>query len=305
MSNEPISVGGQAVIEGVMMRAPHSLVVAVRTPSGKIEFKKEDLRLLSDRYAILKKPILRGVVALWQSLVWGVKALDFSAQKALKEEEKKDSGALSFFFALVLGIGGAVLLFMVLPLFLTGLLRKVLPIVDQSSLAFNMADGVIRVAVFLVYVIAISAIKDIRRLFQYHGAEHKSIYTFEAGRDLTVANAKGFSMLHPRCGTSFLLMVMVLSILVFSLIPHDSSFWIKGGARLALIPLIAGLSYEFIKYSAKMRGNRIMEGMMAPGLWLQRLTTREPTDEMVEVALAALKEALDMEEVRKSEPWVP
>jgi uncharacterized protein YqhQ len=297
---EPVTVGGQAVIEGVMMRAPRSLVVAVRTPSGKVEVKREALRLLADRFPIFKKPVLRGVIALGQSLKWGVKALDFSANMAIEEEEKSDSGTLSFLFAMILGIAGALLLFVALPLYLTVLLEKVFPVVDQSSLAFNLVDGVLRVAVFLLYILLISLIKDIRRLFQYHGAEHKSIYAFEAGCELTVENARGFSMLHPRCGTSFMLIVMVLSILVFSLIPHESPFWIKGGLRLALIPLIAGLAYELIKFSAKKRGSRFMEILIAPGLWLQRLTTREPTDDMIEVALIALKEAMSLEKMKEA-----
>ncbi len=294
-SETPIMVGGQAVLEGVMMRAPRSLVVAVRTPGGTIEIKRESLRLLSDRYALFKKPVLRGFLALCQSVVWGVKALDFSAKTALEEEKSGESGTLSFVSAMILGIGGAVLLFILLPLGLTTLLDDLFPIVAKSSFAFNTVDGLIRVGVFLLYLIGISAMKDIRRVFQYHGAEHKSIYTYEAGLALTVSNAKRFSMLHPRCGTSFLLIVMVLSIFVFSLIPHQSPFWVKGGVRLALIPLIAGLSYEFIRYSAKAREGNMIRFLVAPGLWLQRLTTREPTDDMVEVALTALREALAME----------
>jgi uncharacterized protein YqhQ len=313
-----INVGGQAVLEGVMMRAPRNMTVAVRVPSGEIVVKKDPLKLMADRYPFLKWPVLRGTVTLFSSLGLGMKALSFSANCQVEAEEKskkeatgpdaakcgpdsKDAKAekplsdlamgATMALSIVLGLG----LFFYLPLLLTQLMKDVLPITQASSIAFNLVDGVIRIAIFIAYIFAISRMKDIRRVFEYHGAEHKTIYAYESGEEVTVANARKYSTLHPRCGTSFLLIVMVLSILVFSLIPKASPFYIKAASRLVLIPVIAGLSYEFIKFSAKKRGSRIMAALIAPGLWLQKLTTREPDDEQIEVAVRALMEAVQME----------
>jgi uncharacterized protein YqhQ len=186
-------------------------------------------------------------------------------------------------------------LFLGLPLLLTNLLGMKYGAVTTSSMLFNLTDGVLRVALFLGYVSGISFMKDIRRVFEYHGAEHKAIAAYEAGVELTVANARPYSRIHPRCGTSFLLAVIALSILVFSLIPGAWPLWAKGLSRIVLLPLIAGLGYEFIKYSAKKCGNPVIKGLMQPGLWLQRLTTREPSDDQIEVALRSLTEALAME----------
>lgn len=178
-------------------------------------------------------------------------------------------------------------------------MKDVMPITQSSSLMFNLVDGVIRIGMFLLYILAISRMKDIRRVFEYHGAEHKAIYAYEAGGDLTVERARGYSTLHPRCGTSFLLIVMVLSILVFSFIPKWAPFYVKALSRLVLIPVIAGLSYEFIKFSAKKKDNALIKALVQPGLWLQKLTTKEPSDDQLEVALHALKEALAMEDGEK------
>ena len=300
-----VSVGGQAVIEGVMMRAPRSMTVAVRVPSGEIVLKKDPLKLLADRFKFVKWPIIRGTVTLFSSLALGMKALNFSANAALEDESKKDGkpaggksqlSELALAGTMVLSLGLGLLLFFYLPLFLTQLMKNVLPVTQASSLAFNIVDGVIRISLFLAYIIVISRMKDIKRVFEYHGAEHKAIFTHEAGEELTVANARKYSTLHPRCGTSFLLIVMVLSILVFSVVPKDSPFYIKALSRLVFIPVIAGLSYEFIKFSAKKKDNRFISALVRPGLWLQKLTTREPSDDQLEVALKALSEALTMEE---------
>ncbi|MBI5694490.1 MAG: DUF1385 domain-containing protein [Nitrospirae bacterium] len=295
-----MNIGGQAVLEGVMMRAPRSMTVAVRTPSGGIVMKKDPLTLLADRWKFLKWPVLRGTVTLFSSLALGMKALNFSANVAIEEEgDGKDKGKplsdLTLALTMAFSLGFGLLLFFYLPLYLTQLSREILPITEQSSIAFNLVDGVIRIIVFLLYIIGISRMKDIRRVFEYHGAEHKAIYAYEQGGELTVDEARKFSTLHPRCGTSFLIVVMVLSIFVFSLVPKDAPFYMKALSRLVLIPVIAGLSYEFIKYSSKHMGSAFIKATVAPGLWLQRLTTREPSDDQLEVAIHALKEALAME----------
>jgi uncharacterized protein YqhQ len=288
-----INIGGQAVLEGVMMRAPRSLAIAVRRPDGVISVKSETVIPLSERFPIVKLPIVRGAVALFSSLAIGVKALNFSANEALSEgEEKKEelsSWAVGGTMAAAFGFG--ILLFFIMPLYLTKLL---VPLIGASNLAFNLVDGVIRVAVFLLYIIGISRMGDIQRVFQYHGAEHKSIFTFEAGEELVVENVRKYSCLHPRCGTSFLLIVMLVSILVFSLIPKLWPFYLKGGARIVLLPLIAGLSYEVLKWSAKHDGNRLVRLMITPGLALQRLTTREPDDSQIEVAIKSMQVALEL-----------
>ena len=296
-------MGGQAVIEGVMMRSPTSFAIAVRKPNGEIATLVEPLKMFSERSRLFKLPIVRGVITLISALFLGVRALNFSADMAMEEEEgkdkkeKKETGSLAMGLTVAFSLGLGVLLFFVLPLYLTKLLKTVIPPVGSSEFSFNLVDGAIRVAIFIVYIMGISMMKDIKRVFQYHGAEHKSIYAFEAGEELTVENARKYSSLHPRCGTSFLLTVMLVSILVFSFLSHEMPFWKTALSRLVFIPLIAGLSYEFIRYSGKKIGSKGMDLLMAPGLWLQKLTTREPSDDQLEVALISLKEALKNEKL--------
>jgi uncharacterized protein YqhQ len=287
-----INIGGQAVLEGVMMRAPRSLAIAVRRPDGVISVKSETVVPLSERFPIVKLPILRGAVALFSSLITGIKALNFSANEALAEEEEKQeisSWAIGGTMAMAFGFG--IILFFIMPLYLTKLM---VPIIGSSNIAFNLVDGVIRVAVFLIYIIGISRMSDIQRVFQYHGAEHKSIFTFEAGEELIVENVRKYSCLHPRCGTSFLLIVMLVSIVVFSLIPKLWPFYLKAGSRVILLPLIAGLSYEVLKWTAKHGDNPLVKLLIAPGLALQRLTTREPDDSQIEVAIKSMQVALEI-----------
>lgn len=291
------SVGGQAVIEGVMMRAPNKLVIAVRRPDGTIAVKRERISL--DSKPLFKKPIIRGLISLYDALVLGVKALNFSAEQAMPDENPKDgkgSSKLSTYFSMFLGIGLGILLFLYLPLFLTDVVKKYVPAVEQSFLLFNVVDGIFRVIFFLIYLFVISRLKDIQRVFAYHGAEHKAIFAYEKGLDLTVDNARNMERLHPRCGTSFLLIVMLVAILVFSLIPKESPFYIKLGSRMVLLPVIAGISYEILKLSGRHSSNPIVRFLIAPGLMLQRLTTREPDDKMLEVALLSIKEALRKDE---------
>jgi len=282
-------VGGQAVIEGVMMRAPEKFVIAVRNPDGQIVVQKKDVTI--DNKGIFKKPFIRGLVALYNALILGVQALNFSAYHAMGEGDEKMTKK-EIFLSMFLGLGLGVVLFIFLPLLITDLLKHVLPIVEQSFLAFNAVDGVIRVIFFLIYIYAISFFKDIKRVFEYHGAEHKSIFTYESGEDLTVENARTKSRFHPRCGTSFLLIVMIVSIFVFSIIPNDSHFVIKFASRLVFIPAIAGISYEILKFSSRNQSGKLIQLLIIPGLWLQKITTKEPDDKQLEVALLSLREAV-------------
>jgi len=289
---EKINIGGQAVIEGVLMRAPRSMAIAVRRPDGEIVVKRDHMVPLSERFPIVKLPLVRGAVALFSSLVIGIKALSFSANAALAEGEKEEEiTPLAMGGTMAAALLFGILLFFVLPLYLTKLL---VPIIGDSNLVFNLVDGLIRVLVFLLYVFSISRMKDIQRVFQYHGAEHKAIFAFESGETLSVENVKRHSRLHPRCGTSFLLIVMLVSILVFSLIPKLWPFYLKAVARIVLLPLIAGASYELLKWSARHEQSPLVRFLIAPGLALQKLTTREPDDDQLEVAIRSMEEAIDM-----------
>jgi len=286
-------IGGQAVIEGVMMRAPKVMTVAVRRPSGEIALRKDNLSLLSDRWPFLNWPFLRGTVSLFGTLVLGIQALNYSAQQAL-EEDGEEIGPWAMAFTLAAAFGLAVFLFLLLPLWVTRWMESHFLWV-QGQWAFNLVDGVLRLAVFLLYLVGITMAKDVRRIFQYHGAEHMSIYALEAGEDLTVENARKYSPMHPRCGTSFLLIVMILSIVVFAQIPQAWPFWAKAVSRIVLIPVIAGISYEMLKLGDRYRDISALRLLVLPGLAMQKLTTRTPTDDQIEVALVALKEVLSNE----------
>jgi uncharacterized protein YqhQ len=286
-------IGGQAVIEGVMMRAPRTMTVAVRKPTGEISVMKEELNLLADRWAFLKWPVLRGTVSLFGSLLLGIRALNYSAQEALEEDEG-EIGPWAMAGTIAAAFGLAVFLFLLLPLWATRWMETWFEWV-AGQWAFNAVDGILRLVVFFLYLAAITMARDIRRVFQYHGAEHMSIYALEAGEELTVENAKRHSPMHPRCGTSFLLIVMVLSIIVFAQIPQVWPLWAKALARVVLIPLIAGLSYEMLKLGDRYRDVFLFKLFLVPGLAMQRLTTRQPTDDQIEVALVALREVLAAE----------
>ncbi len=283
-----LNVGGQAVIEGVMMRSPNFWAIAVRKPDGGIELKKDKLKMLSERTKFFKLPIIRGFLMLISALVLGIKALNFSASIALEEEEEEVSD-WHIYLTIVVAFGIGILFFFLLPLYLTKLMNF------KSYFMFNLVDGIIRIIFFLIYLAIISYFEDIKRVFQYHGAEHKVIYAYEQGEELNVENAKKYTTLHPRCGTSFLIIVFIISIFVFSLIPKTSPFWIKALSRVVLIPLIAGISYEALKLSDKFKDNFLVKILIMPGLWLQKITTKEPDESQIEVALAALKEVLTSE----------
>jgi uncharacterized protein YqhQ len=295
-------VGGQALIEGVMMRAPGAYGVAVRRPDGSLAFLRGKVASLAARYPFLKLPVLRGVAVLFQSLALGIRALNFSAAEAMADPGKapgeeaaapppeKSGWAIAGSMSIGLVVGAGV--FLLLPLWLTQLAERTLFAGQLSNLAFNLIDGALRALFFLGYIFAISRMNDIHRVFQYHGAEHKVVFNYERRLPLTVENARAQSRLHPRCGTSFLLFVLLVSILVFAFIPKAAPLLVKLGGRLLLVPAVAGLSYEVLRFTAKHRAAPLFSLLVAPGLALQRITTQEPTDDMLEVAIAALECAL-------------
>jgi uncharacterized protein YqhQ len=295
-SEDEILVGGQAVVEGVMMRSPKGYSVAVRRQDGTVRVMKDLVLALSQKWKIFKAPIVRGVGVLGQALVLGIRALRFSTEEALAEESvkqdaKSDPAQVSSWMiggSLVLALGINILIFIALPLVITRLIQAQTGF--QSSLLFNGIDGLFRVLVFVIFLYSVSLMKDMNRVFQYHGAEHKTVYNFESRQPLNVKNAQKFSTLHPRCGTSFLLVVMIVSILVFS-IAHFDSFGGKLLSRIVLLPIVAGISYEIIRYSAK-HPKSILRIVTFPGLLLQKITTKPPDDTQVEIAIRALEEAL-------------
>jgi len=301
-SGEETLVGGQAVIEGVMMRAPHSYCVAVRKPNGEMVTEESPLPKVSENYPIFKYPVFRGVGTLGQAMWLGVKALKFSANASLDENsaeaqaqkgKPQEISSWVMTLNLVFSFAFFIFLYKFVPLFLTSQLENVFPSL-HGRIAFNMVDGGIRMAIFLGFLYMISRWKDIRRVFEYHGAEHKVVFNFESGKPVNVANAQTFTTLHPRCGTSFLLVVMIVSTIVYTLVPFDS-FAAKMASRVILLPVIAGLSYEMIRFAAKRRGS-LLSTLTAPGLWLQKITTQPPSDEQTAVAIHALNGAMVLEE---------
>ena len=296
-SEEETLVGGQAVIEGVMMRAPHSYCVAVRKPSGEIITDEKPLAKVSEKYPAFRFPVLRGVGTLGQALTLGMKALRFSADASLEEAEgksgpKKEISSWMLTLNLIISLGFFIFLYKFVPLYLTTALGKWFP-AAQGRIAFNSIDGLIRMAIFVGFLFLISRWKDIHRVFEYHGAEHRVVFNFESGRPITVENAQSFSTLHPRCGTSFLLVVMLVSVALYTLLPFDS-FGLRLFGRVILLPLIAGLSYELIRFAARHRGG-LLATLTAPGLWLQRITTQPPSNDQVAVAIQALEGAMTLE----------
>jgi uncharacterized protein YqhQ len=287
------NIGGQAVLEGVMMRGPANWAVAVRTPNGDIAHVARPVVSGMARHKVLRLPVIRGVMALGESLAIGFRALAISANYAAQEEGKEGEepdtelsrGAL--FFAFAVAIGFALLLFKVTP----GLLTELLPI--HSGGWFVIVEGLIRVAIFIAYLTLISLLPDLRRVFQYHAAEHKAINAYEAGEELEPEIVQRHSLIHPRCGTAFLLWVMVLAVFVFAFFGRPTWYWLIL-TRIAFLPLIAGIAYELIRYAGKHQ-NRVVMTILAPGLWLQRLTTREPTLDQLEVSIRALREVLQLE----------
>lgn len=280
MSEKKPFVGGQAVIEGVMMRGPKVIATAVREPSGSIAIQQEELTSIADRYPILKKPMIRGVVALAESLIYGLKALSFSAQAAGEEEETLSTKEIAM--TMIFSLGLAILLFVIIPTFAAKYIHSAV----TDSRLLNTFEGILRLAIFFLYIWGISLMKDIQRVFQYHGAEHKTIHAYEAGEELTVENIRKYSRLHPRCGTNFLLIVMVVSIIMFAFLGWPD-LWLRILSRVVLLPVVAGIAYEIIRFAGRSQA-RWVTCAITPGLWLQKLTTREPSDDQIEVAIAAL-----------------
>jgi uncharacterized protein YqhQ len=300
-NGEEILVGGQAVLEGVMMRAPHSYCVAVRRPDGEIVTAEAPLGRMSEKYKIFKYPVFRGVGTLWQAMTLGLKALRFSTDVALHDpqqaaqEPPKAIPGWAIAANLIFTFGMFIFMYKFVPLLLVTRLQKLYPVL-AGRVAFNLADGAIRMVIFLVFMFAISLLKDIRRVFEYHGAEHKVVFNFESGQPVTVANAQRFTTFHPRCGTSFLFVVLILAIPIYTLIPFDG-FLPRFLSRIALLPVLAGLSYEVIRFAAKRRGS-LLATLAAPGLWLQRITTKPPADDQTAVAIRALEGAMALEKAQ-------
>lgn len=277
-------VGGQAVIEGVMMKAKDNIAIAVRTPSKKITVKKEKYNSLAKKFPPFKWPFIRGTLNLIEMMSVGIKAISFSTNESLGEDDEKVSNwelALTVLFSISLSFG----LFYFLPLWLTSLFKGL------DGLWFNIIDGLIRIMMVILYIGSIGLIKDIKRVFQYHGAEHKTVNCYEAGLPLTPENAQKFSVIHPRCGTSFIFIVMIISIIVFSIF-DPKTFLTKFLSRLLLLPVIAGISYEILKFSADHLKNPVLRLLISPGLAMQKMTTRKPNKKQLEVAIAALEAVL-------------
>ena len=306
------SIGGQAVIEGVMMRGPAQIATAVRKSDGSIVMDKKPVNSFVVKYKLNKIPILRGVVSFVESLVTGMKCLMYSADQMDLEEDDDTYKPSKFetwlentfgdkikdiaiYFAVVVAIFFSIGLFMLLP----NALAHIVAIFTDNRVVLNLSEGLIRMLIFLCYMLLVSRMKDIQRVFEYHGAEHKVIATYESGAELTVENARQHSRLHPRCGTSFLLIVMVVSIVVFSFLKWGV-MWKNLLFRLALMPVVAGISYEIIKFAGKSK-NRCVRWLTMPGLWLQKITTREPDDSQLEVAIESIKAVIP--ENKEDDKW--
>jgi uncharacterized protein YqhQ len=294
-----VAYGGQAVLEGVMMRSPSSWAVAVRTPEGDIEEVVNDIESPMRRSRIWRLPVIRGVIALGESLAIGFRALAISANVVSQERDehgeiKTQIGRGQIIFSFAIAIGFALALFKVGP----ALVTNWLPI--ESTELFVVVEGLIRVSVFIGYILLISLLPDLRRVFQYHGAEHKTINALEAGAELTPSSVQRFSLIHPRCGTAFLLWVMVIAIFVFAFVGRPVWYWLIV-SRILLLPVIAGIAYEVIRFAGAHRDNTFLMALLAPGLWLQRLTTREPTDDQVEVSIRALQRVREREEAESQD----
>jgi uncharacterized protein YqhQ len=304
-SGEETLVGGQAVLEGVMMRSPHAWAIACRKPSGEVSTHSEPLERLSEKHKWMGWPVVRGVITLGHAMTLGFRALRFSANVALdelepaKENDKKleVSGWIAA-VNIIFSVAFFIFMYKYLPLVAATELKRVDP-VFSGQIMFNLVDGIIRLALFILFIWAVSLWKDIRRVYQYHGAEHKTVFAFENGDPLETAAVQKYSTYHPRCGTSFLMTVMIISIAIYMAIPV-TTFWARFGIRIALLPVITGLSYEIIRFAAKHRGS-LFALMTAPGLWLQRITTQPPSDEQAECAIVALDHAMSLEKQRGGE----
>ena len=290
-----ILVGGQAVIEGVMMRVPGAYSTAVRDPKGNLRLKRENFASITQSSTFWSKPIIRGIASLYEAMKMGMSTLQWSADISYPEESNNDSNFSKFLDTLTtfISISLAILLFMVLPMWLTTQLLNI----EKDAILFNLSSGAFRILFFIIYLFLISRINDVSRLFQYHGAEHKVVYNFESGKDISIKNAQSFSTLHPRCGTSFMFIVLLSAIFVFAAVDTITIYFfgkislsIRLLSHLPLIPLVSGVGYELIKITSKSE-SMIFRILKKPGILLQNITTREPDDKMVEVSIAAIKDA--------------
>jgi uncharacterized protein YqhQ len=298
-SGEETLVGGQAVLEGVMMRAPHSYCVAVRKPDGTLATEESPVSRMSEKHKIFKYPVFRGLGTLCQAMALGGKALKFSAGAAMQElsvtpgkRQAEEMPGWAFVGPLIFSLAFFIFAYKFVPLYLATQLEKVVPAL-AGRFAFNTVDGVIRLGILLAILWGVSRFKDIRRTFEYHGAEHKVVFNYEAGEPVNVANAQRYTTFHPRCGTSFLFVLFFLAIPVYALIPFDG-FLAKLACRIALLPVLVGVSYELIRFAAKRRGS-LLALLTAPGLWMQRITTKPPADDQTAVAICALEGAMTLE----------
>jgi uncharacterized protein YqhQ len=292
-------IGGQAVIEGVMMRTPHSYCISVRRPGGEIVQQDGVAHRLSETSRFWKMPVLRGLATLGQAMSLGIKALKFSADHAVDEgaapSPKKRAEIPGWLMALNLAfsVGFFIFLYKFVPLVLASQIKQHVSWMN-TQFSFSLVDGLIRLAIFLAFLAVISRLRDIRRVFEYHGAEHKVVFNYESGQPVTVVEAQKFVTFHPRCGTSFLMVVMLVSILAYALVPFEG-FAMQFAARIVLLPVIAGLSYEVIRFAARRQGS-LFASLVAPGLWLQRITTKNPDDNQVEVSIHSLRRAMELEQ---------
>ncbi|MDP9267806.1 MAG: DUF1385 domain-containing protein [Acidobacteriota bacterium] len=303
-SGEETLVGGQAVLEGVMMRSPHACAIAVRRPDGGIATHSEPVERPSEKHKWMGWPVVRGVATLGQAMALGFRALKFSANVALDETpnapdaKKLEISGWIAALNVMLSVGFFIVFYKMIPVYATTGLSRIWPSLN-GNVAFNLVDGAIRIALFLLFIWAVSLWSDIRRVYQYHGAEHKTVFAFEDGGPLNIEAAQKFSTFHPRCGTSFLMTVMLISIVFYMVFPVHT-LWARIAIRIALLPVIAGVSYEIIRFAAKRRKS-LFALMTQPGLWLQRITTKPPADAQVECAIRALDEAMVLERQRGGE----
>jgi len=276
------NVGGQAVIEGVMFKSDDKISIAVRNQQKEIVVKEDKFKSFTKKNKILGIPFVRGVIILFETLVQGMKALNYSANISVSEDGEEVLGFWSVLFTFVFSIALALFLFKFIPLFIADVLVDL-----ENKYIFNITEGLIKIAILVGYIYAISLMPDVKRVFEYHGAEHKVVNAYENDERISVKNVKKYSTIHPRCGSSFIIFVLFLSIIVYIFVPLEFSFWAKFGIRIALLPLIAGIAYELIKLSGKYKKSKVLLALISPGLLLQKMTTREPDDEQIEVAIKA------------------
>lgn len=311
MNNKPkfdFAVGGQALIEGVMMRSQNYVAWAVRKADGSIKIKDFYYNSLAQKHKFFNLPFLRGVVGMFEMMALGIRALNFSADEFIQDEEpSKDKDKkqekpmpswltnLMLALNIVVSLAFTIVLFKYLPLLLTEQIVKIPQLQNIHYISYNLIDGVLKLSIFLLYILLISSFNDIKRVFQYHGAEHMAVFNYESGLPLSAENSAIQSRFHPRCGTSFIIFVFLISILIYSLVPRDPIFWQHLAKRLLFLPVIAGVSFEVLKLSGKYANNPIVKLFIQPGLYFQRLTTKQPDHSQLEVAVAALQRTLDLE----------